>query len=359
MKATSKYIIIVGFVILICLPYVAFLLFGRFETAYVDDNRKLAERPTLSEDNVKEYFVDYEKYINDHAPFRKTLISEKSKLEYKLFNMSPTERVIVGKDGMLFYRSSVDNYRCNYIYCNEELEDIKEEVLKTQAFFDEQGIDFYIFIPPNKAVVYDNYLPEYITRNSDVAELEQVVNYLKENTDVNIIYPIKEMHEFAKTNPDKKLFLSYDTHWNSMGAYVGCMELFKAMEIDVHPVNEIDYKEVDASTKTYDLARMMGLNDILYKEIDYIIEPQKESVYYINNNHAINADGNGLKVMMNRDSFTEALLPYLANEFTEVNAEGNFTKEDIIKEKPKIFIVEMIDRYELEDNLISSWNKQK
>lgn len=82
---------------------------------------------------------------------------------------------------------------------------------------------------------------------------------------------------------------------------------------------------------------MMGLNDILNEDIDYIIEPQGENVVYLSDKHTINDSGNGLKVMMNRDSFTIALLPYLANEFTEVNAESGFHREDIIREKPDIY----------------------
>lgn len=322
---------------LICFPYIIFFIFGKYEKAYVNDNRKLQEKPMLVNDGIEDYIVKYEKYVDDHAPFRSTFISTKSKIEFLLFGISPTEMVTIGRNDILFFEGSMSNYKNYTVYTEEELEEVKEAVLKTQAFFDENGIDFYIFIPPNKALIYDYLVPNYENKQYEQPPNVQVVNYLKENTNVKIIYPVEEMHKFAEENPDLELFYLYDTHWNNMGAYVGGLELFKAMGIEKLSVEDIGYEVVDATYKDYDLARMMGLNDILNEDIDYIIEPQGENVVYLSDKHTINDSGNGLKVMMNRDSFTIALLPYLANEFTEVNAESGFHREDIIREKPDIY----------------------
>ena len=59
--------------------------------------------------------------------------------------------------------------------------------------------------------------------------------YVKENSDINIIYPINELKAAKKY---WQIYYKYDTHWNNMGAFVGVQSLYKALDIPMtNPLN--------------------------------------------------------------------------------------------------------------------------
>ena len=55
----------------------------------------------------------------------------------------------------------------------------------------------------------------------DYTCVDRLVDYLKENTDIRIVYPKQELLKVKEENPDILLYRKLDTHWNNVGGYIG------------------------------------------------------------------------------------------------------------------------------------------
>ncbi len=359
-------LLIFSFILFITLPNLLFYFFAINTILFKDgkgENRILKEKPILSVHNIKEYPKEFETYYTDNLPFKSDFVTLNSYIKYKFLNKSPVDYVIKGKEDWLFYNSKyrgdadeIADYRGTNHYTNEQLELIKQNVLSKKAYLDEKGIEFYLFIAPNKTTIYSEYVPNYFKPITSKSRVDILVEYLKENTDINIIYPKQELLE-AKNQ--YQVYYKLDTHWNNLGAYIGAKQLINKINIS-DKLPELNNLVITNSTiKTGDLSSMINivgwLNDTEYIIDNYkadivaeIIENENSKLRYKSNNY------NNNKLLMFRDSFTTALTPYLTKEFEESLFIWNhsFNKELIEEENPSIVITEFVERYA---NLLN-WN---
>ena len=365
---------IIVFIFLICIPCLFWPLLKPFVSSRSNnENRVVSELPCLTKETIFEYPVLWETYFSDNLPYRDILIETDAALSYYFLGESVSEQVIVGEEGWLFYEGELADYKRNNLYSQEELEKIKNDVLETQRYFDEKGIKFIIFIAPNKVSVYgESYMPQYIKRYNDINRTQQLVEYIKENTDVTIIFPEKELKEMRELYSDKQLYFRLDTHWNYLGGYFGVKELFEKLSIKIADYSELKIQEVNEPCffwNGYDLANMMGMTNILTEDVNYIIEqPTDVDITYIGDvrkdvevfNTFTRSYSNALderKVFFCRDSFGEAMMPFLTAHFKEVYSPhvATMSQKQIEKENPDIFILEIVERTGLEHVLYSSW----
>lgn len=130
------------------------------------ENRTLSDKPILSFSDIKNYPSEYEKYYNDNLPYRDFLIQCDSIFNFFLFHESSVEAVIIGKENWLFYDSRkksdgdtlADLYGDN-LFTQEELQTICDNLSKAKDSLNAEGIQFVLFIAPNKERVYQSYLP--------------------------------------------------------------------------------------------------------------------------------------------------------------------------------------------------------
>lgn len=373
-KLVGKYIYLIAFIFVICLSRFLWLFLGKYVDTDNYENRNLTERPIFDIDSFADYPLNYEAYYNDNLPFRKSLISINTKLDYFIFHRSSSNQVTIGKDGWLFYNDTLSDYKKDNLYSQDQLEEIKNNLLVTQDFFKEQGIEFVLYIGPNKSSIYGAYMPSYIEQNEGVSRVEQVVEYLRENTDVTIIFPEEELRKVIEENSDISLYLKLDTHWNYMGGFFGTQPLLEALGIEATAFEDISYEQInepDFIWNGYDLANMLGLSDTLNTDTNYRITGySKNTVTYDGN---VQSDRNAFstfvriysdssdtrKVFFARDSFGEAMTPFLAAEFGEIYSvhQGYMTKTQIFEEEPDIFIYEMVERAGFDGVAIQNWNE--
>lgn len=371
-KFVGKYIYLITFVFVICLPWFLWLFLGKYVDSDNYENRNLAERPVFDIDSFADYPVNYEAYYNDNLPFRGLLISANTKIDYFIFHKSSSTQVTIGKDGWLFYNDTLRDYKKDNLYSQEQLEEIKNNLLATKNFFEEQGIEFILYIAPNKSSIYGAYMPSYIEQNEGTSRMEQVVEYLRENTDVMIIFPEEDLRKVVEENPEISLYLKLDTHWNYMGGFFGVQPLLEALGVETTVFENISYEEVnepDFFWNGYDLANMLGLSDVLDTDTNYRIAGYSENTVTYDGN--VQNDKNAFstfvrtysdssdtrKVFFARDSFGEAMTPFLAAEFGEIYSvhRSYMTKTQIFEEAPDIFIYEMVERGSFDGLAIQNW----
>jgi hypothetical protein len=115
--------------------------------------------------------------------------SSNSWVNYYLLHRSTSPDVTIGSDGWLFFNDTLPDYRKDNLYTQKELERIRQDVLFTQDYLSKQGIEFILFISPNKASIYGEHMPQNIETQSGPSRTEQLVDYLQSTTDITILYP--------------------------------------------------------------------------------------------------------------------------------------------------------------------------
>lgn len=350
----KEYLLVSIFFAFICLPNLIGSMMGDRES---NENRQLKEKPVFKWQALASYPREYEDYYIDHLPFKNELSRLNSFLKYRLLNSSSGQYVIKGKEGWLFYNSKAKNdadtladYMGSNHYTLEELELIKAQIIEKQTYLEQQGIDFYIFIAPNKSNVYSNYMPSYYTKFNETTKTDELVEYLRAHTDVPIIYPKEEL---LAASHNMETYYNLDTHWNALGAYIGYDVLMQAMDpqyVSI-PLETLNISQEDINTG--DLAGMINMNGLLedhaYTLMDYrldvtpqLVQEEGTTLYRYTSDST-----NDKKLLMFRDSFASAWIPYFNKAFTESLFiwSHQFDRALIEKERPDVVVLEIVERY--------------
>lgn len=328
----------------------------------MEDRRNMAGSnavmPELNIDNFEEFPSLFESYYNNKSPFKGELVNLNSKIYFKYFDKSPNKSVIKGKDGWLFYNSkyneesdSLGDYQGTNKYSEEELALFKKSLDAKKEFLDERDIEFYVLIVPNKEQIYPEYMPDNIYKNNGKSKTDELVDYLRSNTEVNIIYPKEELM-YYKQNLQYDIYNKTDSHWNSIGAYIGFRELMEAMDPNYDGLDVEELALTADFLKDGDLATMLGLdgdlNDTYFTVHNFKQDVSTELIEdkgKLMNKYTSTA-GNGKKLLAYRDSFAVKLIPYLFKEFDESAFVWGipFNEAQIDKEKPDIVVIEVAER---------------
>ena len=347
----SHIVIIILFIVMITLPQIVFWI-TKNETVEVSttENRKLNEKPELELATITEYPKKFDNYYNDHLPFRTELRNMWTSLNYDLFNMTVDNRVVAGKDGWLFYRGdkTIEQLQGTAKYTQKDKQNVLTNLQSDVDTLKEKGIDTYVLILPNKENVYREYLPDTIPISDGDSRTEELVKYIKENSDINIIYPKEELLNAKETY---QVYRKYDTHWNKIGAFVGTIALQKAIEPSFsYDINKIKIEENEEKDKR-DLANFASLNNKLseniirvkdfYSNIEYTVEQKNKLEEYISNSE------NEKTVLFIGDSFREDMREYFSKIYKKVvyTHRDTFKKEMLEEVNPDIVIIETVERF--------------
>lgn len=325
------------------------------------EQRNLASKPDLNlmNDSYQTYISDYETYVNDNFGFRNEFIKINNFIKVKLLKTSPSEKVIIGRDGWLFYNSEgeIDDYRGTNHFSVQELEVIRENLEKRSQWLGNLGIEFYVTVAPNKSTIYPEFLPSSIKKYNDKSRLDQLINYLADNSEVQIIDLRPSLIENKSEN---LIYKKNDTHWNGMGAFIGYKEIARRLQEDSiisAPLVTENY-ELVSEIGGGDLANMLSMNDILLEE-HFSLRPklqtlvhkaEVDSMLYPNPGQLVVTDNpalrNSPKLLMFRDSFATDMIPFLSEHFSKSVYvwDHHFSTDVIEQEKPDIVIFEVVER---------------
>ncbi|NNF02637.1 MAG: hypothetical protein HKN22_08115 [Bacteroidia bacterium] len=365
-EQTYDLILVLVFIAGMLVPLSVFLLPG-MQALGSFDNRALSPAPDLAEDPIFTIPEKFSEYFEDRFGFRNELIEMNNDLKAKLFNMSAIpNRVQIGKEGWLYFtgEGSMKDYILNRNpFTNKELEKIYQTLLLRSQWLEKQGIKYYIMIPPIKAHVYPEYLPPSLQGAKNKHRLDQVLEYL-DSKDFKV--PIIDLRELYKEKKKiRELYYKSDTHWNIYGAFLAYQELLKEIGMDfpqVAPYSEDDYKIVEGINKfSGDLADMLRLDDD-QKRTDVYMHPlippraerQKNEKKLFNHKFydykivmELPDSSNNLKLLVYRDSYTNYLIPKIAEHFDRSVYiwSRTFNYNEVLEEQPDIVAEVMLERF--------------
>ena len=346
---------LICFFLLLLLPQVVWAADKERFATEATENIVATEMPELTKENYREFSGIFESYFNNNIPFRSQMITFSSLADMTLFQeKTVNDKVVIGQNNWLFYSEfgNMENYKGTNLYTREELELIADNLITSKAYLDQRGIEFVLFLAPNKEAVYgEGNLPSYY-RAGEITRAKQLTDYLQENTDIRVVYPLEEMIDHKD---EYFLYWHYDTHWNVVGGYIGGSALLRELGIRVPPMEEIVCIPYESSG--YDLARMMNLQKYYEEKMpadnDYIVVG-----YERNNVRTVRADGDGAflyhsdspnskKLFMVRDSFASGMADVLASNFQDSympHWDSFFEQSQIEEQQPDVFVLEMVER---------------
>lgn len=330
------------------------------------ENRALAKLPTFDIVEVESFPKLYETYFNDNFNLRNNYNNIYNFLKFKIFDVNPLpERVVVGKDEWMFYNSLLlPGKRSKKLYSDDDLNTIAKELNNRHEFIKNHNSKFYLGIIPAKASIYFDRLPlKYIKHVSDSinSRTNQFLNYMRENTEVNII---DLRHVLLSHKNNYQLYRQYDHHLNHVGGYFVAQELLKQISKDFKNIPEINIGEYDIKKRLKsggDLAKLLGIEKYCIENLpkvtlkDWRLNPEKvdTSLYVVPEKFAYPWGYETRKTTKNdslpnamivRDSFGDYYLPFLSRGFNNSfflwdQWKYFINKEIFLNEKPDIIII--------------------
>ena len=313
----KRKIYIVVFLVICLLPVLGLLVRGPEESL---ENRSLAKAPSLTVEgggfNVN-VLADAGAWFEDHFGFRNEWVTGYAMLAGKLLGVSAQNGVITGKDGWLFYKDSLEDFQGAEQLTVRQLFDIAHTLRMVQDGLGEDLVDFLFAVAPNKNSLYGEYMPYYFSayreEDNNYSRLQPFLEAEGVNT-VDLKAVLKEAGEGKK----QLLYHKRDSHWNNLGASLAAGTILDALGVK-HP---------DYSGRAYEVRTDFrgDLDTMLYPAA---VTPEEEYYYTegpafsyseeVESNFAphiyTESKKKGRSLVMYRDSFGNALLPFMAECF--------------------------------------------
>ncbi|MGI8254525.1 alginate O-acetyltransferase AlgX-related protein [Blautia difficilis] len=298
----------------ICLCPSLGMLVTKQETS--SENRQLSEFPSPKTEEGKinvEWLSQAGDYFQEHFAFRNELVTGNALLHGRLLETSTADGVIQGKNGWLYYKDSLDDYLGQDLLSDRSLFNIAHMLSMTQQALEEKGVNFLFTIAPNKNSLYGDNMPYYDKlKVSGQTNRENLEDWLKTE---KVAYA--DLYQ-ALMEENEVLYHARDSHWNNKGAALAADVLMDALGKDHDSYDGESYTvrrdyTGDLDTMLYPLASTAD------DEIYYDKETTYATVEEIQSNFdpritTVNPVKEGSLVMY-RDSFGNALLPYMADAY--------------------------------------------
>ena len=356
MKHDKKHIgFIILFLIVLILPTLVQMT-GVEDIIVNNENRKKNDFPKFQTKKPFLFVRKFKAYYKDNFGLRNTLSNSYLDFKNSVLHESPLpSKVIMGKSNFMFLGNSYSNVVNESLgfekFSDKKLEKIKNNILSRKKWLKENDISFYIAVAPNKHVVYKENLPfKFLTKTT---RKQQLLKYIKSKINFNII---DLGQQFTLKKKKHRLYRKYDSHWNDLGAFYAAQTLVSEIkkEYDIENLKLTNYK-IDSVKSNGGISKTINYKT---KEMRLVLKPRhKDSMidlatakYYSDPTiyeSRYKNPSKKIKVLLFRDSFSSALIPFLNHTFGETTFiwSHNFDKDLILKEKPDIVIMEYVERY--------------
>lgn len=322
MKKTDQ--LLFCLIILISALAPVFGSFFAFNSVNLDKSARSPKPALLTDGKLNlSYTLHFDNYFTDNFNFRTALISVYNHIFENVFSQSGNEKVIVGKEGFLFFGETLDDFLNVDQLSNEDILRLDETLRIQTDFLNQYSVDSYLLIVPNKASVYPEYMPFNLRKINPHGTLDRL-------RDMDISMPLIDVYAALteeKSRQNEFLYHKRDSHWNYRGAaisYQMIMErLGKAGILNdlQQPVLRNDWQG-DLDRMLYP-AYSLGDQQFYYSLPDKFVFTRAIRSFDDLEIHSNNDEMQG-RLIMFRDSFANALIPFLSESFAQVSYYRSF-----------------------------------
>lgn len=296
------------------------------------ENRKLAAMPqfTVSSFLSGDFTSQFETFIQDQFPGRDLWIKSKAKIDI-LLGKNKINDVYLGNNGYL-----IEDFQ------RESEESLKEKSDVINKFADKNHkLNFAFMLIPTAGAVVENELPQDAPYDDEHEFIKSVQNNLNEK--IKFI----DVYDTFKNNENEKLYYKTDHHWTTKGAFTAYKEM--CLKLNIKAYEDYDIKTVTNSflgSLYYKMGAGIGdpesIQIYIPREngdvvVNYVDEKIKSASLYsseklkgkdkyevfTNGNHSlinIKTQGdNKKKLLIIKDSYANSFLPFLTQNYGEIN----------------------------------------
>ncbi len=319
-------IIYITFFVVIC--FSLFILMPLSHSDMSVEKREAAGLPAIRTEDGKlnmSFFDELTDYFSDNFAFRQELATADAVMKSKLFHTSNNEKAVVGKNEWLYFNGSLDDYFGRNLLNEREIYAAAKTVSLMQEYAQSRGCDYIFTVAPNKNTLYPDNMPA----NYIPAEGDTNIEHLRDELAKTVTFSGNKVNyvdlQGTFLAQDKILYHKWDSHWNNEGAVLAMNTLLGSVGKEHY-----DYKDEAYSIEANHSGDIWQLIYPTWnKKDENVIYARPHSYTYVNPVESVEdmfivtscADKEG-NVLMFRDSFGNALLPYIADEY----ANGIFLK---------------------------------
>lgn len=367
-KANSSDIIfIIMFVFIILFPTVDKLI-GITLAVESHEKRALAKMPSLAEVDLPDYIDGMDRYYTDNFGGRNLFIKLFCWIKLNIYSSSPfPEQVVIGQDGWTFLGESKGSIYSEHlgvkVYNKNLLNRSKNNILDHKNWLEDQGIDYYLFVAPDKYSIYPEQLPSHFDDRHNHLNLNRFIKHMKPELSV-----IDAREELIARKSEMPTYGRTDSHWTQFGAFIGYKKLIERIRKDYPgvgaPKRLSDFSVKLAPSEHKDMAHLIHAKEAM-PDIETVFTPKgrvgfrkvksqlklprgfKSDPRTYEMRYKSKNAGNGLKILVFRDSFSNKLMSFLPYNFSEIIFISNnhkFDKNIIKKEQPDIVLHEIVER---------------
>ena len=284
---------------------------------------------------------DREERVTEGMTFRSEMIRLHARL-CRLLGMSGSDQVALGRDGFYFMASTLPTSEGESAPSDDQIDAVARQLKRWQEDLQARGIAMIFLCAPNKATILPDKLPYY----ARAAEKESAVARLQKKLDrLQVAYV--DAYGLLRQEGEN-LYHRTDTHWNDEGAcrvYRALMEALPAV-----PWERYDTAEKNAVQRVGDLTELICPSGGETEEVQERLIPRTYRTQglmrtVMDMRIETACSRNDLQVVMLRDSFANALFPYLANNVGRLTLiRSNQLDMESVPQGTQAVIIEIAER---------------
>lgn len=329
--------------------------------AEYNENKNKAKLPYFDFNKLDSYPKKFEAYYTDNFSLRGTFLNLMGIINLKIWKKSPMpDKLIIGEDNWLFVvDKELDCFLGKRNLSDGQMKMVLKEFNYRKQILDSMGIEMLLVINPTKYGIYKEYLPNNLGGSTALSAGEQLEKYFKENSEIKTIFT----NRFLLGHKDSDLlYYKGDNHWNYLGAYYAAKGISRVIYKNDVNIDLSQYCYDTITNWTGNLANMAAnasafsesrilvrrcdneakeFNRFEHPPIEFGLKREYQRSFKSDNEKLLDA-------LIVRDSYGNALIPYLKNSFyhsTFIFDAWNykFNLDIIKKEQPDIVIYMVLE----------------
>ena len=222
--------------LLIVVAFGLLLLFPAWEAAThwlpdppLDEKRLPVPEPDWhASPNLKSYLLGWQDRFNDRYAGRNLLIRLKTQIDFSVF--SHADRIYIGRDGWLFYRSTLDGKVAMDAVIPQVIDGFVAQVRTLREWLAARGIHLVIIDNQLKDAFYPEMLPASAPRVPSPSHYDEVLRRLRKETGAIVVDTNGILRDLKRERP---IFHRTDFHWNDPAAFAVAKDAVDRMAASV------------------------------------------------------------------------------------------------------------------------------
>jgi alginate O-acetyltransferase complex protein AlgJ len=360
-RSVGQSILAVAFLLLIWLPGARMIAHPPKPYSHGDweDNRPLPEL-TWRPSSILSFPKDFAEYFRFNFGYRRNLIAMRTRLVGGTLGQSPSPRVIQGKEGWLFFgeTDTIQDYRGLLPFSEPELRQWRQAIESRHNWLAAQGIHYIFVVCPDKHTIYPEYMPNKINRVRTQTRLDQLLQYMKEHSNVEILDLRPAVAE------QKRQHLCYqpqESHWNGVGSFAGYQQIVRRLRTWYPDLRGLDWEDCEIyqeENSDTDLLRLQAgehfttITDLVRPlrgfTAEFTIDPNRRDARTRRQAHSYLDDAPIDKLLVIHDSFGRHIVHFLAEHcraglYLWITDNG-FFPQDVLTFRPDVVVQEIVER---------------